>query len=184
MTAARLLRDLAALRHWPASALALRLVMLLAPTSAVLASSAAGESAPPSVVVIVVGLSVAFAIAPDSGAGLLALGAVAVWWAKVDDPLHGSVLVAAALVLLAHLAGLLAAYGPGDVPLDVGLGTRWAGRGALVLVAAPVVWVIARAADGATAQAALWQAGLLVATLLVAVVAVRLGHPGTPPADR
>ncbi|WP_323793937.1 hypothetical protein [Nocardioides sp.] len=181
---ADLLRALLALRDWPVSALALLLVMLLAPTSAVLVASAAGESAPPSVVAIVVVLSVGFAIAPDSGAGLLTLGVVVAWWSRVDDALHPSILVAALLLLLAHLAGLLAAYGPGGVPVDARLGSRWAARGALVLVAAPLVWLVARVADEASAQVALWQTGLLVATLLVAGVAVALNHSGSRPADR
>ncbi|MAS55418.1 hypothetical protein [Nocardioides sp.] len=172
------LRALAGMRHWPVSALLLRASMLLAPPAALLVARLAGDAPPVTVTIVVASLSLAFALAPDSGAGLLALGSVVAWWTAVGgDGLHPSVLVAAVLLLLAHVAGLLAAYGPSAVPVDPDLGSLWIGRGALVLLAAPVVWWVARAARGADAQQSLWQAGLLVAVLAVAGVGATLALP-------
>lgn|GEM_PF-3371888 len=172
------LRAFWGMRHWPVSALFLRAAMVLAPPAALLVAGVAGDHPPVTVTIVVASLSLAFALAPDSGAGLLALASVVAWWTLVgDDGLHPSVLVAAVLLMVAHVAGLLAAYGPSAVPVDPGLGSLWVGRGAWVLLVAPVVWWVARAAQGTDAQQALWQAGLLVAVLAVAAVGATLKLP-------
>lgn len=167
---------LAALRQWPASALGLRVAMLLAPPAALLTSAAAGELAPPSVLAVVVLFSLGFCLAPESGFGLLALGSVMAWWCLVgDDGLHASVLVAAVLLTVAHVAGLVAAYGPPGVPVDAAVGSVWIGRAAATLMVAPMVWLVARLVRDNAPDAALWQAGLLVSVLTVVLAALALG---------
>ncbi len=163
------------LRRWPASALALRAVMVLAPPGAVLVSAAAGDAPPVSVLVVVALFSFGFAARPESGFGILALGAPIVWWCRVgDDGLHASVLVAAVLVVVAHVAGLVAAYGPSGARVEAVVGSVWVARAATVLLASPVVWLLARVARRSEPDAALWQAGLLTALLAVVAVVVRL----------
>lgn len=165
-----------ALRRWPASALALRGLMVLAPIGAVLASVGADDHPPASVVAIVAIVSVGFAAAPESGFGLLALGAPIAWWCTVaDDGLHASVLVAAVLIVVAHVAGLVAAYGAPGTRVDAGVASVWVARAAIVLLAAPAVWLISRIARENAPESALWQAGLLVSVLTVVVVVVGLG---------
>ena len=54
-----------------------------------------------------------FAVLPESPSAPRVLLAVLVWWAvALDDGLHPAVLVAAAALLVAHLAAVLASYGP------------------------------------------------------------------------
>lgn len=177
MTSSRLghLARIRSLTTWSVAALTLRGVVLLAPPAGLLMAGAAGSAPPHSVLAVVVFLSAGFAIAPESGFGLLALGSVIWWWSLSDDAgLHATVLVAAMLLLAAHVAALLISYGPPGVAVDAGLGWLWVGRGAAVLVAAPAVLLLARFADDAAPDPALWQAGLLVSVLAVVLVAARL----------
>lgn len=166
------------LTSWPVSALAVRAVVLLAPPAALLMAGLAGSAPPPSMLAVVVLFSVGFAIAPDSGFGLLALVSVIGWWSVVDDGLHATVLVAAVLLLAAHVAGLLCSYGPPGVALDADLGSLWIARATAVVLGAPVVWVVARSLRDNGPDAALWQAGLLVSVLAVVAVAATLGSGG------
>ena len=164
------------LRRWPASALALRGTMLLAPPAALLASAGAGDPPPTSMLALVALVSLGFAIAPDSGFGLLALVSVVAWWSLVaDDGLHPSVLVAAVLLTSAHVAGLVAAYGPPGVAISTAISSVWVARLATVLLAAPVVWVLARVVRGNDPVEPLFQAGLLVSVLVVVLAALALG---------
>ncbi len=171
------LRRLAGLREWPASALLLRAVMVLAPIAAVLTATGAGGAPPPSVVAVVVLFSVGFAVAPESGMGLLALGSVIGWWCLVEgDGLDASVLVAAVLLTLAHVAGLVASYSPPGMRVVPAIGSVWLARGAIVLLSAPAVWLVARLVRDSEPVAALWQSGLAVALLTVVVAGVVLGR--------
>lgn len=157
----------------------LRGIALLAPPAALLVAGVAGSAPPPLLLAVVVLLSVGFAAAPDSGFGLLALGSVVGWWAlAADDGLHAAVLLAAVLLTAAHLAGLLSAYGPPGAAVDARLATLWVGRGATVLLAAPLVWMVARLVRDTAPDVALWQAGLLVSVLAVMLVALGLSADG------
>lgn len=182
ITVGGLLRGPLGLRRWPASALGLRLAMLLAPPAALLAAAGAGDPAPASILALVALLSLGFAVAPDSGFGLLALGSVVAWWSLVaDDGLHPSVLVAAVLLSVAHVAGLIAAYGPAGLPVPGAVASVWVARGAIVLLAAPLVWVLARLVHDDAPVESLFQAGLVVAVLGVvsAVVVLSVDRSGT-----
>jgi hypothetical protein len=179
---------LAELRRWPASALALRAVMVLAPVGAVLLAAPAGDAPPPPVLAIVLAASLGFARDPESGLGLLALGSVVAWWCLVqDDGLHPAVLPASVLLLVAHVAGLVAAYGPGGVRVDRAVGSVWFARSGLVALSAPLVWVVARVAGEAGEAGSgvpLWEAGLGVAVLAVVAGALALGADHAPAGRR
>lgn len=163
-------------RHWPVSALVARVVLLLAPPAALGSSALAGDPPPLSVLAVTVLFSCGFAVAPESGAGLLALAAVLAWWSKVaGDGLHASVLVAAVLLTVAHVTGLVVSYGPSGARIDRAVAGVWAVRAALVLLAAPAVWLVARLVAGRPPEPALWQAGLAVAVAAVVVAAALLG---------
>ncbi|WP_148613969.1 hypothetical protein [Nocardioides rubriscoriae] len=166
-----------AVRGWPASQRWLRLVVLVGPLVALLAAAAAGNGPRPWVVALVLGLSVMWASAPESGVGSLALLVVLFWWTRVpDDALHPAALVAAAVLVTAHVAALLAATAPPRTPVDVGVLRLWVRRGCAVLLVSPVLWVLARVLRDETAPAGLWPAALATALLVVVVLALALGR--------
>lgn len=120
------------------------------------------------VVAGVVASSIAWARMPDHAAGVVSLVLVGGWWAA-----HGvvdwRVLVVAVLLLAAHVAATLAAYGPSTMALDRRLARLWLGRGILALVPVPVAWLAVRGLDPALAPSWLWlvTGALTVALLLV-----------------
>jgi hypothetical protein len=160
----------------------LRLLVLLGPVVALLASGPAGHWPPWYVVLVVVGLAAAAATAPESpvaGAGILA---VLVWWAAgLDDGLHPAVLVAAAALLVGHVAAVLTSYGPGEMPVDAALVLRWVGRALLVLVPVPLVWWLARALRDQPDEPGVWVVGLAVG--LAATVAAGVALTARPQED-
>lgn len=174
-------RAVAAFGALPASQRVLRSVVLLGPVVALLASGAsgaAGDGPPSLLVVVVVALAAVFAVAPGPGAGALVMVVVVVWWALVPgDALHPAVLLAAAALLAAHVAALLVSAAPSATPVDTGVTRRWVGRGATVLVAAPVLWALALALRDDAAPSGSWPVGL--GAVLVAVVAAAAAFPST-----
>ncbi len=165
-------------RATPLSQRWLRVVVGLGPLVALLAAAPAGEPPPAGLVLVVALVSAYFAIAPESGAGALAMVAVVAWWGRApDDLLHPSCLVAATALLASHLAALVAGYGPAATPVDPGVRRRWLRRGAAVLVAAPALWVMALVLREGEAPAALWPAGLLAAILVAVVTTIGIGAP-------
>lgn len=161
---------LRSLQRWSPAQQGLRLVALLGPVVALLAAGVEGRSAPWWLVLLVVGSSAAFAVAPESLAGLLALGTVVAWWCFVPgDGLGVAVLLGAVALLAAHVAGLLAAYGPGESLVATHVLARWVVRGGTALLAAPFVWGVGVATRDATTPAGLWTAGLLAALLVLLV---------------
>ena len=71
----------------------------------------------------------------------------------------------------AHVAGLLAAYGPARVALDRGLVLVWVRRGLLAFVAAPVAYVAAVFLDDP--DALMWPLAVAVLVVLVLVAGLR-----------
>jgi hypothetical protein len=122
-------------------------------------------------VLLVAGLASAFSLLPEAPMGTVATGLVLVWWgfAFRDGP-HPQALLAAAGLLVAHLAAVLAGYGPRDLPLDPATVRLWAVRGALVFLAAPAVFAVAVLLRGQPEPVGIWVAGLAVA-LVTTVVA-------------
>jgi len=166
---------------YPTSQLLLRALVLLGPVAAVLATGPAGNWPPWWIVAGVAALAGAAAAAPDSqmatGAGL----AVLVWWTiALGDDLTGWLLVAAAALVAAHVAGVLASYGPGTMPLDPGIARLWARRGALVLLTVPGAWAVTRLLQGDPEQPGIWVLGVATALGATVVATAALGGRDRP----
>lgn len=160
----------------PTSQLVLRALAFLGPVVALLATGPAGRTAPWWLIVLVVVLAGATALAPDSaigaGVGLVVLG----WWAiAVDAGLPVAVVGAAVALTVGHVAALLAAYGPREMPLDTATLLLWARRGALVLLTVPGAWLLARAVQDEPEQPGLWVLALGVACLGIIGATVAIG---------
>ncbi|MFC7496891.1 MULTISPECIES: hypothetical protein [unclassified Nocardioides] len=153
------------------SQLVLRVVVLLGPVVAVLAGGPAGHWPPWWMIAVVVGLAGGFAAFPETAVGATTMLVVLVWWALgLDDGLHPAVLVAAAALVVSHVAAVLTSYGPGEMPVDPALVRLWAMRGALLLVSVPLVWALALLLRGEPAQPGVWVVGV-AAGLVVTVAA-------------
>ena len=162
--------------RWSLGQWLLRVVIVLAPVGAMVASVPAGASLRVALLVILVVLALLFAWFPASLAGVLVLLLPVAWWATaVDDPLHPSVLLAAAALLACHVAALLAAYGPDRLPVDPVLVRLWVRRAVLVLLPVPVVWAVADVLAGERERPALWVVGLVVACVGAIVPTVAFG---------
>jgi hypothetical protein len=124
-------------------------------------------------VALVVGLGVAYSLLPETAFGTVSTGLVLAWWgfAFRDGP-HAQALLAAAALLAAHIAAVLTAYGPRDLPLDPAMVRLWVARGAAVFLAAPAVFVVATLLRGQPEPVGIWVAGLAAA--LVTTVAAGL----------
>lgn len=163
------------------SQLVLRALIVLGPVVAVLAAGPAGHWPPWWLVATTLVLAGGFAAFPESpfGAGVLLL--VLAWWtAGLEDGLHPAVLVAAAALLVTHLASVLASYGPGEMPVEPALVWLWVRRGLLALLGVPLVWGFAVALRGEPEQPGVWVVGVaagLVATV-AAAVALTARRPG------
>jgi hypothetical protein len=159
------------LRRWSPGQGALRAAVMFGPVVAVLATLLLGDAPPWWLVLVVAGMGAGFAYFPDSAVGAGVFLLVLAWWAMgPGDGLHPAALVAAAGLLVSHLAATVAAYGPGSVPPDPAVLRRWAIRVVLVFPAAVLAWAIATAArDSAEPPPGIWAAGL--AGLLAAFVA-------------
>ena len=167
-------------RTTPGQAL-LRLVLLLAPPAALLLSEAAGVGPAAWLVVLVTLVAATWALFPESAAGSAALFLVVAWWGLgLRDGLHPAALGAAALVLGAHVAAVVAAYGPPTLAVDPALVRRWALRGGLVLLSSPAVFLLVRAVRDGEPPPGLWTAGM-VAVLGAVVVANVLHERRTTP---
>jgi hypothetical protein len=87
--------------------------------------------------------------------------------------------LAAALALSgAHVAGLLAAYGPARAELDTRLVLVWVRRSLLAFVAAPVAYAAVAWLDDP--DALMWPLAVAVLVVLVLVVGVRFRDPSAP----
>jgi hypothetical protein len=148
----------------PLSQLVLRALVVLGPVVALLASGPAGHAPPWWLVGTVALLAGASARVPDSPFSTASFMVVLAWWAlAIGDGVPGWVLVAAAGLVVGHVAGLLASYGPASMPLDAPTLRSWVERGALVLLTAPVAWVAARALEGEPEQPGIWVLGVAAA---------------------
>lgn len=154
----------------------LRVLVLLGPVVAVLAAGLAGDGPPWWYAGVVIVLALGWAAAPEAQVGVGVNLAVLAWWAiGPDDGLRPAVLVAAAALLVAHVAALLTSYGPSAMPVDAALVRRWLGRGLVALAAAPVVWALARLLRDAPVQPRLWVLGVVAALLTTVVASLSLG---------
>jgi hypothetical protein len=133
-------------------------------------------------IVLVAGLAVAFALLPEAPSGTVATGLVLAWWGVAfrDGP-HPQALLAAAGLLTAHLAAVVAGYGPRGLPPDPATVRLWAIRGAVVFLAAPAVYAVAILLRGQPEPSGIWVAGLAAA--LVTTVAGGLFLAGSSQDD-
>jgi len=162
------------IREWSRSQRALRAVAAVCPVLALLCTGPAGVWPRPWLVGLALLLGLLYGGRPESGVGLGALGLVLVWWGLAfDDGLHAWALPSAALLVGAHLAGLLASYGPGGLRVEAGLVRLWVRRGLLVLTISPIVLLAALLLRDRPDTPGMWVAGLAAA--LVAMVVASLG---------
>jgi hypothetical protein len=165
------------IREWTTGQWALRVTAALGPVVAMLATGPAGHPPRVSLVVLVAGLSIAHGRLPESPIGIVAMGLVVVWWGLASgDAVSAWALLAAAALLVSHLAALVAAYGPDGLGVDRGTVRLWAVRAAVVFLIAPAAWALTLLVRGRPELPWLWVAGLAVA-LAVTVVAT-LAVPG------
>ena len=158
--------------------LLLRGVVLVAPVLAVLSARPADLPNGWFLAVTVV-LSIGFAAMPESALGTMCLGVVVVWWTlATSGGVPVGALPAALLLLAAHVSSVLLSYGPPRLPVGVALLRRWLRRSAVVAVAAPLVWLIALAVDGAPEPPGVWVAGLACAVVVCIVAATSVTMPG------
>jgi hypothetical protein len=151
--------------------LMLRGVVLVAPVLAVLA--AGPEDLPNGwFLAVTIVLSIGFAAMPESALGTMCLGVVVVWWTlAASGGVPVGAVPAALLLLAAHVSSVLLSYGPPRLPVGRGLVRRWLRRSAGVAVAAPLVWLVAVAVNGAPEPPGVWVAGLACAVVVCIVAA-------------
>ncbi|HCB04709.1 MAG TPA: hypothetical protein DEQ43_10765 [Nocardioides bacterium] len=158
--------------------LLLRAVVLVAP---VLALEAARPDDVPHrwFVALTLALAVGFAAMPESPFGTACLGLVVIWWALASaNGVPVGAIPAALLLLAAHVAAVLLAYGPPGLPIGTPVLLLWLRRGAVVAVAVPLLWLLAVAVDGQPEPPGIWVAGLGCAIVIcvVAATAVSTGQ--------
>ena len=112
---------------------------------------------------------------PDHAVGVVPLALVAGWWA-VHDVVDWRLLVVGVLLAAAHVAAVLASYGPATLPIDPRLTRLWLARGLFALVPLPVTWLAVRVLDPELAPSGLWLLTGVAAVGLLLVTA-RLTRP-------
>ena len=169
-----------ALRRWTPGQWALRATMVAGVLVALLSTGLVGVWPAWWLVLLVSGLAVGYALLPEASIGTVAMAMVLFWWGLAfRDGLHAQALVAAAGLLAAHLAGLLAEYGPDRMHVDPATVRLWVRRGASVLLLSPAVYLVAVAVRDLPEPPGLWVAGLAVALAAIGTVAGRFasGRP-------
>ena len=161
------------IRRVPRVVWVLRCIAALGPLVALWAAAPEGLVPAPFVVVVVVLAGVAYAFRPEHFIGPIVLAVVLLWWAlHVGPSMPVGAMVAAAAIIASHVAGVLLGYGPPRTPVGPDLVRPWVVRGASVWLAAPVVWIAARAYGGQASPTSFWLAGLAVALVGAVVGAV------------
>ena len=111
--------------------------------------AAVGGGVHPILSVVLLLLTLVVMLLPDSAAPtflVLALGGL--WGVFVPETLSAWTLVAAADLLVLHLACTLASYGPPQLTLRPEMFRVWGGRAAVLLSVTALVWVGARLLGG------------------------------------
>ena len=158
-------------RSWTRSQVSCRALIALLPVVALLI--APGRQPGPMVLLVVAG-AIAWAAFPELAAGPIVLLSVMAWWAiKVPDPVRPSVLVAALALSGAHVAGLLAAYGPVRAALDRRLVLVWVRRTLLGFLVAPVAYAAVVGLDEGRAPP-MWPFAMGVLAVLCLIVGMHL----------
>lgn len=146
----------------------LRGLIATMPVLAVLCTIGAGQAPAVWFVALVAGLGLGFAAYPESAVGIAVLVLVVAWWGVgLRDGLDPWALPAAAAILTAHLAAVVSAYGPPQLPVDPPVGWLWVRRGSAVFVAAPVLLLLATWLRDSPEPAGIWVLGLAAAFLAI-----------------
>ena len=170
-------------RSWTLGQWVLRVVMVVGPLVALFARTPSLGAPPTWGVIVVLVLGVGWTLLPESVIGAVTLLAVGFSWASSGTTdVSAWVLVAALGLLAAHLAALVASYGPPRLPVDPGATRLWALRGAGLFGGAVAVWLVARAVAELPDSPTVWVVGLVVA-LSVVVVAAGAIQAATPQGD-
>jgi hypothetical protein len=165
---------------WPASQVAARALMVICPVVGLLAAALADVPPPGWVVALIVAMAVGWAFMPESLFGTLCLALVLAWWGVADlETLPPEALIAAVALLTAHVAAVVASYGPPEMAFDGPTVRLWFGRGALVLIAAPLVWLLAVALREQPEPPGVW----IAAMVAIAVAGVVATLAFTPPRE-
>ena len=111
--------------------------------------SVAGGGFHPILSTVLLLLTALVMLVPDSAAPMfLLLGLGGLWGVYVPETLGAWTLVAAADLLVLHLACTLASYGPPQLSLDPVMFRLWRGRAAVLLAVTALVWLGARLLGG------------------------------------
>jgi len=157
---------------WSRGQWALRLLVLLGPVVALLAQWPSLGAPRPWLIALTVALAAGFALVPESVVGAVVLLLVAFSWVNgLEHRLPLGALVAAAGLLVSHLAALLASYGPARLPVSAPVARLWARRGVLLFLSAPAVWLLALGVRRLPDSGSVWVLGLVVALSVVVVTA-------------
>lgn len=157
--------------------LSLRLVVLIAPMVALVAEGRAGAHVQTWFITFVVIICAGSALLPDSHTGLLVVLMIGLHWAlALRDVTSAWVLVAALALLVFHVAGVLASYGPTSVVLGSSLLALWLGRCGVAAAVTVLVWLATRVGSGLDlpANGLVLGAALLVVAGWIFVLAHRL----------
>jgi hypothetical protein len=161
---------------WTPGQWALRATVALMPVAAVLA--AAPEGPPPGLVVVVAVLSLGWAAVLESSVGVVSLVVVAGWWSiYVDDPLRPGLVGAAVALVVAHVAAVVASYGPGRMAVEPALVRLWARRGLAMAMTSPLVLVAVLGLDEASVPPGLWTTALVTTIVATGLAATGLRRP-------
>ena len=169
-------------RDWSRGQWLLRSVVLLGP---LLALVARWPSDPPRLwlILLTAALAAGWAVAPESVVGAVTLLVVGFSWvAGTTGDLPAGAVVAGVAMLAAHLAALVASYGPDTLPVSANVVRLWLWRGSGVALVAPLVWLAALAVRDVPGSGTVWLLGLAVA-LSVTVVAAAVTQAATSAED-
>ena len=173
------LADLAALSLVQAY---LRLVVAIAPLLVLVLAHAAGAAWSTPIAVVVLLLSLAAAVEPDSHVALVVLAVLGWFWAaRVADPASVWSLPAACTVLVFHGTAALSATAPPAATLPRVTLVRWLRRVLAVSAATALLWLLARLAVAAhPAGDAVLTAAALSVMALVALALRRIDRASSP----
>lgn len=147
--------------------LVLRLLVLAAGVAWIPLCLAAGGDAHPLLAIVMVALALIAALLPDSAAPMFAVLALGGFWAVyVPETLGSWALVAAADLLVLHLASTVASYGPPQLVLASSMVRLWVVRGLVLLAGTALVWLGARVLGGLHPE----PSGLLTAAALAVLL--------------
>lgn len=162
--------------EWPVSQLVARLLVLAGPVAGLVAAGAAGIPPPGWWAALVVALSIGWAFSTESMLGTLSLALVLAWWGVADlSGLPAEALVAALGIVVAHVAALVASYGPPQLAVDAPTARLWLLRGGLVFLAAPIVWLVAVLLEGRPEPPGVWIAAMVAVVVAAGIAAAAYG---------